>query len=108
MRTSTFTTFGRAFAVFAVAAVVLGNAPRTAQAYGKDALWQVGLSFNCNTPASCGSALGGFWAWVEFDEGFTGDLTAAGCSHLSSPAGPGLAGADAFQADFTWAIAPSG
>ena len=78
-----------------------------AEAYGKDALWQIGLSFNCNNPTFCGPELGGFWGWVEFDSGGLGDATLTGCGRLASPGGPGLAGAEHFNVEITgWTIAP--
>src|SRR5262249_31082042 len=56
---------------------------RVAPQYGKNALWQIGLSFNCNNPAFCGAdATGGFWGWVEFDRGGQGNATLTGCGHL--------------------------
>ncbi len=66
---------------------------------------QIGLSFNCNNPDFC-EQLGGFWGWIEFDRGFTGDATLSGCAHLVSDT-PSLSGAFAFQADFTWTIMPA-
>src|SRR5512133_148463 len=86
-----------------VFAAVLMPAP-AAQAYGNTAIYQIGLSYNCNNPSFCGSQLGGFWGWVEFDQGSTGDATLSGCSHM---VGGGGGGAQAFHVDILgWTIAP--
>lgn len=90
-----------AVASLLIPAVMIVTAP-PARAYGNTALWQIGLSFNCNNPSVC-SELGGFWGWIEFDLGGTGDATLSGCAHLVSDTPP-LSGAFAFQADFTWEI----
>jgi len=74
-----------------------------AKAYGPLALWQIGMSFNCNNPSVCGSQLGGFWGWAEFDSDNTGDAQLTGCSHLQ---GGRAAGAQHFGVDVTgWTIA---
>ncbi len=46
-------------------------------AYGNTAIWQIGFSGNCDNPHLCGPpfGLGGFWGWVEFDQGGVGDAT---------------------------------
>ncbi|TMB79458.1 MAG: hypothetical protein E6J52_02645 [Chloroflexi bacterium] len=62
-----------------LALLVAGGHP--AHAYGKLAVWQIGLSFNCNNPALCQS-LGGFWGWAEFDSDNTADAQLTGCQHL--------------------------
>ncbi len=82
-------------------AVGMMRAP-SAHAYGRLALWQVGLSFNCDNPALC-SSLGGFWGWAEFDSDNTGDAQLTGCQHLQGgPAG----GAQHFSVNATgWTIA---
>jgi len=78
-----------------------------ANAYGNKALWQVGLSFNCNNPSFCGNDLGGFWGWVEFDQGFTGDAELTGCGHSVGGGGPG-GGAGHASVDITlWHIGPA-
>ncbi len=108
MKTSMFTILSRVFAVFAIVAVVLGAAPGTARAYGNDALWQIGLSFNCNNPSLCLNppfGIGGFWGWIEFDPEGMGDATLSGCSHLSTSLGV-LTGADYLHIEITnWTIA---
>jgi hypothetical protein len=107
MRTSLAAMLRRTLVALALVGSVLAVVPSTAQAYGKVALWQIGASFNCNNPDFCGPELGGFWAWAEFDSGGQGDATATGCGHLSSPGGPGLAGADHLNIEITgWTIAP--
>src|SRR2546426_11548769 len=73
----------------------------TAHAYGNTALWQIGLSFNCNNPSFCGTMLGGFWGWVEFDSGGLGDGTLTGCGHLTGPTSQGTAGAAPFNTPTT-------
>ncbi len=79
-----------------------------ARAYGNTALWQLGLSFNCNDKVACLTppfGVGGFWGWIEFDTGGQGDATVTGCSHLSTSIGV-LTGADHLQLDITgWTIA---
>jgi hypothetical protein len=81
----------------------------TTSAYGNNALWQIGLSFNCNNPSLCLTppfGIGGFWGWIEFDSDGTGDATLTGCSHLSTSLGV-LTGADHLQVEITaWTIAP--
>jgi hypothetical protein len=82
-------------ATMALAAVGWSAAP--AGAYGGGAnhdMWQVGMSFNCNNPDFCGSELGGFWGWVEFDRSADGtqtwgDLEAAFCFHTVGGGGAG-------------------
>jgi hypothetical protein len=73
----------------AVGVAGLGGGP-SAQAYGGDghmAVYQIGISFNCNNKDFCGSDnLGGFWGWAELDHNpttgaNTGDAEFAGCSH---------------------------
>jgi hypothetical protein len=93
---------GTVLVVAAVAAVFV----RSASAYGGGAThdtWQVGISFNCDNPASplCQGPqgepeLGGFWGWVEFDRSGTqtwGDAQLTGCGHTTGGGGPGSAGA---------------
>ena len=92
---------------FAALSVILAVLPLMSatvpavHAYGNTALWQIGLSFNCNNPSVCDSMLGGFWGWIEFDSGGLGDATLTGCSHLTSPTSHGSAGADHFNAEIT-------
>jgi hypothetical protein len=76
----------------------------SASAYGRAAQWQIGLSFNCNNPAICGSQLGGFWGWAEFDSDNTADAQLTDCEHLQ---GGRAGGAHHFSADVhSWTIAP--
>ncbi len=68
----------------------------TAHAYGKTALWQIGLSENCDNKTLCLQppfGIGGFWGWVEFDSDGTADAQLTGCSHLSTSLGV-ITGAD--------------
>lgn len=98
-------------AVTLVLVLVLGGAGLSAapaQAYGGGAdhdTWQVGLSFNCNNPDFCGSELGGFWGWAEFDRfadgTITGDAEFAGCGHTVGGGGRGTAGAGHISLDIT-------
>jgi hypothetical protein len=91
-----------------VGSVIVGSMRvQTAHAYGSTALWQVGLSFNCDNPSVCGATnLGGFWGWVEFDSGGLGDAELTGCGHLQG--GPG-GGAQHFSVDITsWTIGSNG
>ena len=84
-----------------------GAAVPAAHAYGSNALWQIGLSFNCNDKNLCLQppfGVGGFWGWVEFDTGGQGDATLAGCSHLSTSLNV-TTGADSLRLDITgWTI----
>ena len=61
--------------------------------HGNVQLYQLTASMNCSNPDICGDMLGGFWAWAVFnqDGSFDGEVTF--CAHMSTPAGPGLAGA---------------
>jgi hypothetical protein len=92
--------------MLAFAGIMATSAP--AGAYGNTALWQIGISGNCDNPAVCGAdQLGGFWGWVEFDSGNTGDATIAGCGHLQGRQLPGSSGAAGERIDITgWTIAP--
>lgn len=86
-------------------------------------VWQVGLSFNCDSPTSplCrdqygNPQLGGYWGWAEFDaapgqpadqRSGTGDGQFTGCGH--SGAGGGGAGAGHLSQTITaWHEAPAG
>jgi hypothetical protein len=91
--------------MLALAGIMATSSP--AGAYGNTALWQIGISGNCNNPAVCGDELGGFWGWVEFDSDNTGDATIAGCGHLQGRQLPGSSGAEGMRIDITgWTIAP--
>jgi hypothetical protein len=102
-------------ALVATAALAAGFAS-SAGAYGGGAThdtWQVGMSFNCDNPSFCGSDLGGFWGWVEFDRfangSITGDAQLTGCGHTVGGGGPGSAGAGHQSVDITAAhIGPGG
>ena len=77
-----------------------------AHAYGNTAQWQIGVSFNCNSPTFCTPFQGGFWGWVEFDNDGTGDATLTGCGHLVAAGSPG-AGADHFNVEIEgWTVMP--
>ena len=97
-------------ATLALAAVAWTALP--AGAYGGGAnhdMWQVGMSFNCNNPDFCGSDLGGFWGWVEFDRSADGtqtwgDVEAAFCFHTVGGGGAG-AGHTSFEIE-SWTIEP--
>src|SRR5512132_1956556 len=95
---------GRTLAAFALLAILVAAAPRPAGAYGQLAVYQVTVSFNCNNPDFCGSELGGFWGWAEFDSdghGGNGDVDAelTGCEHLQGGPGGGGGGAGHFHAE---------
>jgi hypothetical protein len=104
-------------AVLCGAAALAGGLSSSANAYGGGAthdMWQIGVSFNCNNADFCGSDLGGFWGWAEFDRStsdgtITGDAEFAGCGHTTGGGGPGNAGAGHISVDITAAhIAPGG
>jgi hypothetical protein len=111
MKTSIFTKTRNALLVLIVVIVLLGAAPSTALAYGNDALWQIGLSFNCNNKDLCLNppfGIGGLWGWIEFDNDGQGDATLAGCTHLSSDLGL-VTGADYMRIEITnWTVGPMG
>jgi hypothetical protein len=80
----------------AAAAVLAVGLASPASAYGGGAghdTWQVGISGNCNNPSFCGTELGGFWGWVEFDRfadgTITGDAQLTGCGHFLRGGGGG-------------------
>ena len=81
-----------------------------AHAYGSKALYQIGLSANCDNPDICGSdGLGGFWGWAEFDSDNTADAQFAGCGHLQGGPGGGGGGAGHLAIDATgWYIGSNG
>ncbi len=92
----------------ALALTVAGAGTVGAAAYGKAAQWQIGLSFNCNNPSICGSQLGGFWGWAEFDNDGTADAELVGCEHVQ---GGRAAGAFHFSVDVPaggWYIGSNG
>lgn len=80
-----------ALAALVALAALAGSFSAKAKAYGGDGkmgVYQVGVSFNCDNRSLCGSDLGGFWGWVEFDNvapdgqsGTGGDGEFAGCGH---------------------------
>ena len=72
--------------------------------HGNVQLYQVTASMNCNNPSICGNMLGGFWAWAVFNQDNTWDGEITFCSHMSTPAGPGLAGAGHAHAGGTYII----
>lgn len=102
----------KVLASFAVAVSLAGVVASPVGAYGGGAThdtWQVGISFNCDNPAFCGSNLGGFWGWAELDrsaDGNTtwGDAEFAFCAHAVGGGG-GFAGAGhtSFEVD-SWTI----
>jgi hypothetical protein len=95
----------------AITAVLVSGAG-SAGAYGGAGhmgVYQLGVSFNCTNRTLCGSDLGGFWGWIEFDNvaadgqsGTGGDGEFAGCGHGSGFNG---AGHTSYDID-TWWIAP--
>lgn len=92
-------------ALLVIFSVAVAHAPK-AHAYGRLAQWQIGLSFNCNNVAYCGSQLGGFWGWAEFDSDNTADAQLTGCSHFQ---GGGAAGAQHMSSNATgWFIGANG
>ena len=109
MKTSKFSVFSRVLVTLSIILMLLSASTGTANAYGNDALWQIGLSVNCNNPSLCLNppfGIGGFWGWIEFDSGGMGDATLTGCSHLSSSLGV-LTGADYLRLEITdWTIGP--
>ncbi len=103
-------------AVLTGAAALLAISAPPAGAYGGGAgheMWQIGLSFNCNSPTACDQfgGTGGFWGWAEFDRDGSatwGDAEFAGCGHtVGGVGGPGGAGAGHISIEIeSWRIAP--
>jgi hypothetical protein len=94
--------------MLAVAVVAL-LAP-AASAYGRLAVYQIGISMNCNNPKPgvCDQfgGTGGFWGWAEFDSDNTGDAEFTGCGHT---VGGGFAGAGHTSIDLDgWYIGSNG
>jgi len=75
---------------------------------GNVQLYQVTASMNCNNPSVCGSFLGGFWAWAVFNQDGTFDGEVTFCGHMSTPAGPGLAGAGHAHVSGTYVVTDFG
>src|SRR6266571_2335894 len=71
-----------------VAATMAFSAP-AANAYGPAAVYQIGISENCNNPSLCGGGGGGFWGWAEVDNDNTVDAQFADCGHLVRGANSG-------------------
>src|SRR3989442_2011285 len=63
-------------------AVAVSPAAAYGNGGGSQQLYQATASMNCNNPSLCGSFLGGFWAWAEFDANGTFDAEVTFCSHL--------------------------
>lgn len=96
-------------ALAAAALVAVSIAAASGQAYGQRAVYQIGISFNCNNPSFCGPELGGFWGWAEFDNDNTGDAELTGCAHLAGGPGGGGGGAGHFRSHITgWFIGSNG
>jgi hypothetical protein len=67
-------------------------------------VWQVGLSFNCNSSSFCGGEAGGQWGWIQIDQNpstgaMDADAELAFCGH--TPGGSGFAGAGHTKIDVT-------
>src|SRR5713226_2577983 len=65
-------------AALAAAAALTAGVASSAGAYGGGAshdMWQIGMSFNCNSPAVCSEGTGGDWGWIEFDRSADGTQT---------------------------------
>jgi hypothetical protein len=94
--------------VTAAAFLVIGAAAPAAADYGNSGgnvqLYQLTASMNCNNPSLCGDMLGGFWAWGVFNQDGTFDAEVTFCDHMSTPAGPGLAGAGHAHAEGSYIV----
>src|SRR4051794_7224396 len=98
----------------AAASALAAGLASSAGGYGGGAshdMWQIGLSFNCNSPSACdfNGGTGGSWGWIEFDRSADGtqtwgDAKMAFCFHT---VGGGGAGAGNGSIEITsWTIAP--
>jgi hypothetical protein len=98
-----------------LALAALGATAAPAGAYGGGAdhdMWQIGLSFNCNSPSLplCQEmGAGGFWGWVEFDRSADGtqtwgDAELTFCFHTVGGGGAG-AGHTSVEIE-SWTIEP--
>jgi hypothetical protein len=104
---------GKLAASLAIAATLALAVSSPVGAYGGGAahdMWQVGISFNCNNPDFCGSNLGGFWGWAEFDRSADGQVTwgdaeLTGCSHTVGGGGFSGAAHISFEIE-SWTIEP--
>ena len=112
VRQKTILEFAALSVILAILPLMSATVPAV-HAYGNTALWQLGVSFNCNNPDFCidpatgQPQLGGLWGWVEFDNGGLGDATLTGCGHLTGPTSHGSGGADHFNAEITgWTVMP--
>ena len=97
----------------AISSVIALSSP--AAAYGSNAVWQIGFSFNCDDPIACAVSPqnpfgpGGFWGWIELDStthpgtSGTAEIVVTGCDHDRPTAPHG--GADHFTLDGTWSTA---
>ena len=97
--------------VAAVGVLAIGGSAPVAADYGNSGgnvqLYQATASMNCNNPSLCAN-LGGFWAWAVFNQDGTFDGEITFCGHMSTPAGPGLAGAGHEHASGHYAIVDFG
>lgn len=99
--------------LFTLAALLGGSTP--AAAYGTDAVYQIGFSFNCDDPVACAVSPenpfgpGGFWGWIELDStthpgtAGTAEIVVTGCDHDRTTVPHG--GAQHFTLDGTWSTA---
>jgi hypothetical protein len=93
-----------------LSSLIAGSTP--AAAYGADAVYQIGFSFNCDDPVACAVSPqnpfgpGGFWGWIELDStthpGTAGsaEIVVTGCDHDRTTVPHG--GADHFTLEGTW------
>ncbi len=79
-----------------------------ALAYGNRAVYQIGLSFNCQNRALCVASpqnpfgIGGGWGWIELDPNGTGDIAFEGQGHDNVQ--PYLNGAVHIAGDVSWTL----
>ena len=95
---------------FMLASLFVGTTP--AAAYGSNAVYQIGFSFNCDDKVACAVSPtnpfgpGGFWGWIELDStthpgvAGTAEIVVTGCDHDRTTIPHG--GADHFTLDGTW------
>ncbi len=99
---------GSTLASLAAAGVLALSSATGALAYGNQAVYQIGLSFNCQNQALCVASaqnpfgIGGGWGWIELDQDGTGDVAFEGQGHNNAQSY--LNGAVHIAGDVSWTL----